>query len=72
MMQPGAQMAQKGAMMQQQQQQKFQHEQELLDDGNYARAGRDVLREALKRSASPEEITGMPGGTGFGSQASGY
>jgi hypothetical protein len=68
MMQPGAQAQTKLAVANQLQQQKFQQEQKLLDDGNYARAGRDVLREALKRSASPEAITGEPGGTGFGSQ----
>jgi hypothetical protein len=66
-MQPGAQVQAKAQSQQQQNEQKFEHEQQLLDQGNMARAGRDVLREALKRSASPFATTGAAGGTGFGS-----
>jgi hypothetical protein len=52
---------------QQQNAQAFQQKQALLDQENYARAGRDVLRHAVETSASPEEIGGAAGGQGFGS-----
>jgi hypothetical protein len=40
----------------------------LLDQGDMARAARDVLREGFKHSVEPEELTGTPSATtGFGS-----
>lgn len=66
--QPGAQVQTKVAAQQAMQNQKFQQQQELLDQENTGRAARDVLRKAYEQSASPEEITGEPGGIGFGSQ----
>lgn len=58
----------KGALQQQQQTQKFQQAQELADQENTARAARDVLREAFKKSVEPDLLTGNPNttGTGFG------
>lgn len=47
--------------------QKFQQDQDLLDQSNIARAGREVLRQAMEQSAIPEEVQGQAGGTGFGS-----
>ena len=58
----------KGAQQQTLQQQKFQQQQQLADNENIARAARDVLREAFKKSVEPEELTGEPGASvGFGS-----
>src|SRR6185312_14993881 len=50
-------------------QQQFQQKQQLLDQENYARAGRDMLRAAVEKSGEPEAITGEPGSVGFGSEA---
>jgi hypothetical protein len=47
--------------------QKFQQQQTLLDEGNLAKAGRDVLRKGVEKSADTETVTGQPGGQGFGS-----
>ena len=49
------------------QQQKFEQEQQLLDQANEARAGRDVLREEIKKSVEPEALTGAPDPNGLGS-----
>lgn len=51
------------------QQQKFEQEQQLLDQANEARAGRDVLREEIKKAVEPEALTGAPNesDTGLGS-----
>lgn len=46
---------------------KFQNQQTLLDEGNLAKAGRDVLRKGVEKSADQETVTGQPGGPGFGS-----
>lgn len=53
--------------VQAQQATQFQQKQALLDQENFARAGRDVLRHAVEAASTPEEIQGAPGGTGFGS-----
>lgn len=64
-----AALAQIQAQNQQQQAgQQFQQKQALLDQENFARAGRDVLRHAIETSTSPEAIQGEAGGTGFGSE----
>ena len=36
---------------------------------NISRAGREILRQAMEQSATPEAITGAPGGVGFGSNS---
>ena len=64
-MNPGAQKIQGQAALQQQ---KFQQQQQLSDQENTARAAREVLRTAFEQTASPEAVTGQPGGPGFGSQ----
>ena len=46
---------------------KFQHKQQELDQDNTGKAARDVLRHAFEQSANASETTGLPGGTGFGS-----
>lgn len=51
---------------QQQQQNQFQQKQSLLDQENYARAGRDILRHSIETAGSPEALTGEPGSQGFG------
>lgn len=48
-------------------QQKFEHQQELSDAENTARAARDVLREEFKRAVEPEALTGEPNPSGLGS-----
>lgn len=67
--QPGAkamvQAQQKSAL----QQQKFQQEQELRDQDNFGRAGREILRAAIEKSGEQNAVTGVPGGPGFGSNA---
>lgn len=61
----------KGATQAQLQSQKFSQAQQLADQENTARAARDVLREAFKKSVEPDILTGEPNtsGTGFGGQA---
>lgn len=63
-MQPAAAIQAKAGAQQQQQQQKFEQAQELADQENMARAGREVLRTALEKDAGPLAITGSPDGTG--------
>ena len=48
--------------------QKFQHTQAIVDQENLARAAREVMRQTIEKSESPEAVTGEAGGTGFGSQ----
>lgn len=64
-----------GAMMKQQaqtqsqaqlEQQKFEHEQQLQDQSNTARAAREVLRTVFEKEATPEALTGEPGPAGLG------
>lgn len=63
-----AQQQSKGAVQAQLQTLKYQQQQQLADSENIARAGRDVLREAFKKSVEPDELTGEPGAqVGFGS-----
>lgn len=51
------------------QNQKFQQEQQLRSDDNFGRAGRDVIRAALKGTEAPLAETGTPGGgQAFGTQ----
>lgn len=50
-------------------QQEFNNKTQLVDQENMARAGREVLRVALEKAATPEALTGEPGNTGFGSSA---
>lgn len=68
-MQPGAkaqvQAQQKSAL----QQQKFEQEQQLRDQDNFGRAGREILRAAITSAAEKEAISGAPTGPGFGSNA---
>ena len=66
--QPGAQVAAKGQQDAQMQQTKFEQEQQLLDQANEAKAGRDILRHAVEAAGTSEAITGEPdASTGFGS-----
>lgn len=62
--------ASKGAVQSQLQDQKFQQQQQLADNENIARAARDVLREAFKKSVEPSVLTGTPqeSPVGFGGQ----
>src|SRR5258708_34249961 len=68
-MQPQAQqqaaLQAKGALHQQQ----FKNKTALVDQENIGRAGREVLRSALERSATPEVLTGEPGTQGFAPRA---
>jgi hypothetical protein len=48
------------------QQQDFINKSQLANDENIARASREVLRQALEQSATPEAVEGEPGGKGFG------
>ena len=66
----GGVIQQKAQAQAQIEQQKFQQEQALLDQGDIARAARDVLRESFKKSTEPLELMGTPSATsGFGSLA---
>jgi hypothetical protein len=58
----------KGFQQSQLLQQKAQQQAEQADADNQARAGRDVLRELMKKAVEPEALTGVPqtSGTGFG------
>lgn len=49
------------------QNQAFDRKEQLADDENYSRAGREVLRTAVEKASTPEAVTGLPGGEGFGS-----
>lgn len=63
-----AQAQSKGVVQSQLQAQKDQAASERADSENIARAARDALREAFKKSVEPDELTGEPGATqGFGS-----
>lgn len=62
-MNPGAQKIQGQAALQNQ---KFGQQQQLIDQENVARAGREILRQAIEQSAGAETVTGNPTGTGFG------
>jgi len=68
-MQPGAvkqaEFQGKAALQQQQAEAASQRD----NDNNIARAAREVLRQGIEQAASPEAVTGMPGGPGFGSAA---
>jgi len=50
----------------QQQQQQHENKTELSDQENIARAGRDVMRETLRRAATPMAVTGEPSATEIG------
>jgi hypothetical protein len=69
---PAALQANKMKMMAQNQQQsqqaQFQHDTTMEDQKQLGKAGNEVLRQAVEQSSAPEEITGEPGGVGFGSQ----
>lgn len=58
---------QKGA--QQLQAQKTNDQFALNNDENIARAGREVMRQAMEQASSTDEVTGQPGGPGFGSNS---
>jgi hypothetical protein len=47
-------------------QQKFQQQQMLLDQGNYAKSARDILRHSIETAGLTEAIQGEPGAQGFG------
>lgn len=68
-MQPGARVAAQMAGKQQMQKQAFDQKSDLVDQENIARAGREILREAITKSAEPEEVLGSPTGPGFGANA---
>lgn len=51
---------------QSQQTQQFQQKQALMDQENFGRSARDVIRKAIMESGNPEAVTGEPGGPGFG------
>ena len=50
----------------QQNEQKFNQQQKLLDQENLAKAAREVMRQVFEKAATPEAVTGLVGGTGFG------
>jgi hypothetical protein len=52
---------------QQSQLQKFQMQQQWEDQKQLGKAGAEVLRQAVEQAITPEEVTGEPGGKGFGS-----
>lgn len=66
-MQPAAQNQAKLAGQKELMQQQHENKADLIDQENISRAGREILRQAMEQSASPEAITGEPGGKGFGS-----
>src|SRR6266481_4386550 len=68
-MQPGAQVAAKARAQSQASNQQFQQKQQLIDQENISRAGRDVMRQTLEKASMPLAVTGEPGGKGFGSNA---
>jgi len=47
--------------------QKFQQEQTLEDQRQLGKAGNEVLRQATEQAITHQEVTGEPGGEGFGS-----
>jgi hypothetical protein len=47
--------------------QQFQHEETLEDQKQLGKAGNEVLRQATEQATTPLEVTGQPGGAGFGS-----
>ena len=52
---------------QQSQQAQFEHEETIEDQKQLGKAGNEVLRQAVEQSTTPLEVTGEPGGAGFGS-----
>jgi hypothetical protein len=48
------------------QNQKEQAKMAELDQENYARAARDILRHSIETAGSTEATTGEPGAQGFG------
>lgn len=65
-MQPGAKAQVQLQGKAQLQDQKFQQEQQLRDQDNFGRAGREILRSAIEKSGESEAVTGNPGNQGFG------
>jgi len=63
---PAALAAAKAQAMAAQQQQQHDNKADISDQENVARAGRDVLRETLRKAATPFETTGEPSATQFG------
>jgi len=57
---PAAIAATKAQAMAAQQQQQHNNKADLTDQENIARAGRDVMRETLKRASAPMAVTGEP------------
>jgi hypothetical protein len=49
------------------QQQQFQHEETMEDEKQLGKAGAEVLRQSIEQATTPLEVTGQPGGVGFGS-----
>lgn len=68
-MQPAAQQQAKAATAKEMQDSAFQHKQEITDQENISRAGREVLRQAIEQSATPLAVSGEAGGRGFGANA---
>ncbi len=64
---PAAMSAQKMQGQAALQQQKHNNKLDESDQENISRAGREILRHTMVAAATPEAITGEPGGTGFGS-----
>ena len=48
--------------------QKFQQDQTMEDQKQMGKAANEVLRQSMEQATSPEELTGQPGGQGFGSE----
>lgn len=69
MMQQSTQTAAKAQAQSKLQNQAFNEKQQLVDQENIARAGREILRHDLEQAGGMESVTGEPGGPGFGSNA---
>lgn len=63
---PAAIAAKQAQAQQQSQLQKFQQQQQLEDQQQLGKAANEVLRQSLEQATTPEEVTGQPGGAGFG------
>jgi hypothetical protein len=64
---PAALQANQQKAAQQQELQKFQQEQQLEDQKQLGKAGAEVLRQTTEHALTSEEVEGVPGSTGFGS-----
>jgi hypothetical protein len=67
---PAAIQAKQLQAQQQMQLQKFQAEQQQQNSEQFGKATNEVLRAAVEKAITPEEIEGTPGNSGFGSETS--